>query len=334
MFFMKFLKFFFLFSILFSLAFLAFQNHANRKTIYFYTGFFGLEDKDQDICFYGQNLSDICREKGYTLKITRSLDQKSLKNLYKLVIFDLEGVSRKKLRSYPQKRLVLFLWEPPSTVPKNYQSKYHRYFSKIYTWNDALVDNRKYFKFYYPERRKMIANENQKVFAEKKLLTMIARCKSSSHPDALYSKREEAVQFFEGKEGFTLFGPAWDKKYKNYQGSIPSKEVLKDFRFSLCYENMQNISGYVTEKIFDAFHFGSVPVYLGADNITKYVPKNCFIDRRKFRSLDELNSYLRNMKEEEYQLYLENIETFLKSKKTNFFSPEYFALMFQKALFE
>ena len=315
-----------------SIGSLAAYKYKERKNIYFYTGFFGLENKGRDIYFYGQNLSAICREKGYTLKITSSLDPKDLQNLYKLVIFDLEGIPRKKLKKYPQNRLVLFLWEPPSTVPRNYQLKYHRYFSKIYTWNDALVDNRKYFKFYYPEKREMVVDK--KPFSEKKLLTMIARCKSSRHPDALYEKREEAVQFFEGKEGFTLYGPSWDKKYKNYQGRVSSKEVLKDFRFSLCYENMQNILGYVTEKIFDAFHFGSVPVYLGADNITEYVPENCFIDRRKFRSLDELNYYLNAMTEEEYQLYLENIKTFLKSEKTKLFSPEHFAEVFQRALFE
>ena len=89
---------------------------------------------------------------------------------------------------------------------------------------------------------------------------MIARYKHSKHPDALYQTREAAALFFEDKKGFELFGPAWDKKYKNYRGVIPSKDVLKEFRFCLCYENMQNISGYITEKIFDAFHFGSVPV--------------------------------------------------------------------------
>ena len=123
---MKFFKFFFLFLLLLSIGCLAVYKHQERKNIYFYTGFFGLanEDKNKDIYFYGQNLSAICREKGYSLKITRSLDPKHLKNLYKLVIFDLEGISRKKLKNYPQKRLVLFLWEPPSTVPKNYQKKY------------------------------------------------------------------------------------------------------------------------------------------------------------------------------------------------------------------
>ena len=41
---------------------------------------------------------------------------------------------------------------------------------------------------------------------------------------------------------------------------------------------MRNVNGYVTEKIFDAFKAGCVPVYWGAENITKYVPAECFID--------------------------------------------------------
>lgn len=324
-------SFLFVFAV-FTAFFFAFQNHEARKVVYFYSGFFGLEDKKEDLFLYGQNLSDLCRKKGFLLKVVNSLKQVQRKDLYKLVIFDLEGFSLKTLRQYPSKRLVLFLWEPPSTVPKNYKVKYHRYFSKIYTWNDKLVDNRKYFKFYYPEKKEMVLDFLP--FSQKELLAMIARYKHSEHADALYQKREEAVKFFEGKKGFSLFGPGWDPKYQNYLGPVPSKAVLKKFKFCLCYENMQNISGYVTEKIFDAFHYGSVPVYLGAENIDQYIPANCFIDLRQFASLEDLASHLQNMPKQDYEQYLQNIRSFLKSEKALFFQPENFAKSFEKALFE
>ncbi|MFA5250302.1 MAG: glycosyltransferase family 10 [Parachlamydiales bacterium] len=314
-----------------AVVFFAHYNYRQRKTIYFYTGFFCPEETREGISFYSKNLSRLCSEKGFRLKMTRSLD--GLKDLYRLVVFDLEGISRKCLRQYPPKRLILFLWEPPSTVPKNYQTKYHRYFSRIYTWNDSLVDNRKYFQFYYPEKR--LSPVTAKPFGNKKLLAMVARCKSSQHLNELYSHREREIEFFEKTEDFSLFGMGWDKKqYRNYRGAIDTKEVLRDFRFCLCYENIHKIHGYVTEKIFDAFYFRTVPVYLGADNITDYIPENCFIDRRKFSSLEALYAYLKNMPEKEHQAYLENIERFLNSPESDRFSPERFFSIFQKALFE
>ena len=42
-------------------------------------------------------------------------------------------------------------------------------------------------------------------------------------------------------------------------------------------------------------------------------PKNCFIDRRAFASMEELYAFLKGMKKEEYETYLANIRVFLSS---------------------
>ena len=36
------------------------------------------------------------------------------------------------------------------------------------------------------------------------------------------------------------------------------------------------VKGYITEKIFDSFFAGVVPIYWGAENITDYVPKSLY----------------------------------------------------------
>lgn len=41
------------------------------------------------------------------------------------------------------------------------------------------------------------------------------------------------------------------------------RAYLRDYRFNLCPEN-SDAPGYVTEKLFDSFHSGTVPVYRGA----------------------------------------------------------------------
>lgn len=48
--------------------------------------------------------------------------------------------------------------------------------------------------------------------------------------------------------------------------------TLRHFRFALCFENCV-FPGYVTEKVFDCFLSGCVPIYLGAPDITDFIPK-------------------------------------------------------------
>lgn len=78
---------------------------------------------------------------------------------------------------------------------------------------------------------------------------------------------------------------------KVYRGSCENKlEVMSRYNFALCYENMP-MDGYVTEKIFDCFYSGCIPVYWGGSDISAFIPKNCFISRNEFyteRSLNDL----------------------------------------------
>lgn len=227
---------------------------------------------------------------------------------------------------FAENTFILFLWEPPTQMENMYQSKNLKLFSKIYTWDDDLVDNKKYFKFYYPVLQPMLADLPS--FEEKKLCTLIASNKKSPHPKELYSHRRAVIDFFEKTEGndFTFYGNFWNPaEFKNCGGKIKNKlEVLKNYRFCICYENMCDVKGYVTEKIFDCFAAGVVPIYWGATNITEFVPSNCFIDRTKFSSLDELYLFLKNMKEEEYKTYLTRIKEYLQSDQAKLFSTENF----------
>lgn len=234
---------------------------------------------------------------------------------------------QKKISSFTKKKLLLIAYEPPSVRPWLYSKETLSHFAKVLTWNDDLVDNKKYFKFFHPVLLPM--RSDILPFSQKKLLTQISTNRSSQHPHELYSERMKAIEFFEKKGGkdFCFYGRGWEKfGFKSYKGPIDNKyEVLKQYRFSLCYENIKNQPGYITEKIFDCFASGCVPIYFGAPNIAKFIPKNCFISRRDFKNYEELYSYLKNMKEDEYNKYIENIRCFLQSEKAKYFSPEFFA---------
>ncbi len=232
---------------------------------------------------------------------------------------------KKKLRRYTKRKRILIAMEPPSVLPKMYDS--FNQFGKVLTWDDALVDNQKFFKIHYPVMYPM--DSNLIPFAEKKLCTQISCNKKSRHKYELYSKRLKVIRYFEKRAGndFEFYGRGWDICcYRNFKGEIANKhEVLKRYRFSFCYENITHVKGYITEKIFDCFSAGCIPIYLGATNVTEYIPENCFICPDNFPSIEALVSYLKNMQEVEYNQYLDNIRLFLKSDKAKKFTAQSFA---------
>jgi len=233
----------------------------------------------------------------------------------------------KKIHRFPIKKSILITWEPPSVMPEMFEKKTLAYYDKVLTWDDSLIDNVKFFKFCYPVLQPMI--HPIVPFSQKKLLTQISGRKTSTHSHELYSERLKAIEFFENERcnDFDFYGPGWENLgYKNYKGAPKDKfATLKNYKFSICYENITNIKGYITEKIFDCFHAGVVPIYWGATNVADYIPKNCFIAREDFSSFQELVDYLRNMKEDEYNAYLKNIRSYLQGPQAKLFSHEAFA---------
>lgn len=225
----------------------------------------------------------------------------------------------------PLERKVLVIFEPPVVQPEGYDPEVWKQFHKILTWDDDLVDGVKFFKYFYPVLKPRISEIVP--FREKKFCAMFAKRQSSRDERELYSEREKVIRFFEDKPGeFDLFGKNWEKRqYRNWRGPVQDKiGTLRGYKFNVCYENSRDLKGYVTEKIFDAFAAGVVPIYWGASNIEEYVPEDCFIDRRRFGDWEELYRFLKGMSEEEYNGYLERAERFLQSREAARFTDRNF----------
>lgn len=246
--------------------------------------------------------------------------------------------------------IYLIILESKLVREDNYVKDKHTYFEKIFTYDDSLIDNKKYLKinyaFSFPE------TISKDLTRKEKLCTLIAGNKKVNHHLSLYGERVNAIRWFEKyhPEAFEFYGVGWNEyvfpnikfvkilnrirplkkflapSFVSYRGQVERKrDVLGKYRFAICYENVKNIPGYITEKIFDCFFAGSVPVYLGADNITNHIPSECFIDKRDYGSYEELYDYLHGMSDETYLSYLENIGSFLKSDRSYPFTCEYFA---------
>jgi alpha(1,3/1,4) fucosyltransferase len=262
----------------------------------------------------------LLKKKGFFNKILRKLSFSEIavpENVEKIVFFNITPkVARKyDLSKLPKDKLVLFMWEPKTVLCRMYLPKIRNCFSQIYTWDDSLVDGKTHFKFYYPVLLPMI--EEIVPFEEKKLCTLVASNLKSHFKNELYSERKKAIRFFEqiGEEGFEFYGRRWDPlEYPSYRGMISDKiGTIKNYRFNICYENTKETPGYITEKIFDCFAAGTVPIYWGASNIDEYIPMDCFIDRNAFNSMEELYRFIKAMSKEDYEGYLARIRTFLTS---------------------
>ena len=247
------------------------------------------------------------------------------------------------------KPLYLLALESPLVRPESSDATFHAPFRKVFTYNDSLVDGRKYIKINYSFA---LPASTMPVGGKEKLCVTIAGNKKpkvrGGHQE-LYSERIRAIRWFEENhpDDFDLYGVGWDRpplklsrilnpikllkiltapRYSVYKGTVERKRpVLAGYKFSICYENVQNIPGYITEKIFDCFLAGTVPVYLGAGNITDHVPADCFVDKRDFADYESLYRFIADMPESQYNNYLSNIGLFLQSERASAFSCEHFA---------
>ena len=176
---------------------------------------------------------------------------------------------------------IALLFETAVVKPYNWDIKNHDKFRYIFTWNDTIVDNKKYFKLFFAQPHLKV-HENPLPFSQKKLVCLIASNKSSRHPNESYSERIKTIKWFEKyhPDDLDLYGKGWDMGIEprstrlrrslgrrinalsprvffpngTYHGSVESKyQTLSRYRFTICYENAVNIPGYITEKIFDCF---------------------------------------------------------------------------------
>jgi alpha(1,3/1,4) fucosyltransferase len=182
------------------------------------------------------------------------------------------------------------------------------------------------------------------------------------HVRELYSERLLAVEYFNRRGEIDLYGVGWDvppyqmgasrvpatvERMKRaakirwershppvdplrvaaraaWRGAVPSKaDVLSRYTFAICFENMV-LERWITEKIFDCFFAGTIPVYLGAPDITRWVPEQCFIDMRRFNGYPELRAYLDDLSPSEIEGFREAARDYLASDAFVPFSKEAF----------
>jgi hypothetical protein len=184
------------------------------------------------------------------------------------------------------------------------------------------------------------------------LLGTVSSWKKSSMPGDLYGKRNRlaigAAKIL-GKK-MAIWGPGWKhfdvfpKKWqrtiakrsrflsrllfgwpnRSVRGPLPRGEEVKwralaQGEFCLCMENNRELSGYITEKIFNAFFAGCVPCYQGDPGAVRWIPPDTFVSMEGIETGAELVRRLRAISREEIRGYRERALRFLESSQSRIF---------------
>ena len=257
----------------------------------------------------------------------------------------------------------LVLMECPSITSEIYKDSNLNQANTIFSWSPELIKKYNAKKLYFPQffpKKIKFKNESRKKFA-----CIISANKNTKKKslESLYHDRVETIQWFEKNSPtlFDLFGRGWKMPalshgpwiwqlqkivgkigttlgvifFPSYQGEIADKySTLLEYKFNFCYENASSYNGYITEKIFDSFFAGCIPIYWGAPDIDQYIPADCYIDRRQFSSHEELLHHLQGISEQDFIGYQERIRNFLQSDAAKPFSAEYFANTITKQILQ
>lgn len=246
-----------------------------------------------------------------------------------------------RLQSFEHVNLKAFvMFEPPVVAPHLYKElpKLTAAFEHVYVHNAhghgyslKGVDKTRLRKLYWPQPHKDVLlpfwlkdNRSQSI------VMVNGNHKPTSFQYELYSKRIEALVEFSKYGNVDLYGRGWDRwwtlnslwmpYWKNrrhlmsiYRGACASKyEVLSRYNFAICFENMM-MDGYITEKIFDCLYAGTIPLYIGANDISNLIPKDVYIDCTCYSNWQEIHIKIMEMSKEEIILMRHAGRAFVRS---------------------
>lgn len=164
--------------------------------------------------------------------------------------------------------------------------------------------------------------------------------------NSLYDIRQELISFFESNhhDALDLYGAWWNlpftksglisrvafelnrklnigrkrkNKLKAWKGYIDSKEqALLCHDFNICIENKLGINGYVSEKIYDSFVYGSIPIYIpSSPKNSDIIPEDLYINPKDFNGFEDMFKYCKSLNSNQKYLWRMKMFEYIQSKK-------------------
>lgn len=105
---------------------------------------------------------------------------------------------------------------------------------------------------------------------------------------------------------------SWFSRYPKWGGAVADKrKVMSDYKYALVIENSQE---YMSEKLFDAFFAGCIPIYVGP-LVSKYgIPKELVIQADP--DLESIRSAIESARSLDYEAWFRRVKSFLESECT------------------
>jgi hypothetical protein len=186
------------------------------------------------------------------------------------------------------------IFEPPviNPNPYHYITEHYDDFDVVLTYNKDLLNLNQKFQF-CPHAGCWIEEKNQKIYKKKQNLSVIFSNKTRTDGHKL---RHDVINKFKSNIDF-IAGNGYQK--------IKSKlDALKNFRYQIIVENCQ-LDYYFTEKLIDCFITGTIPIYWGCPSIGKFFDLDGMYC---FNNLDELETILNNISEQDYNDRIEYVK--------------------------
>ena len=215
------------------------------------------------------------------------------------VIDDLSPPLRRYRRANPDARWVYWAREPPVVIGHNGPAS----IPQLARHFDAVLHFHRPAGTYADPVIPMLHpwNDPSRIAGDAAAPPVEARCcnvssnLTSDHPASMYAARRAVIRHFEREDpaAFAQYGKYWPDGWAVTRGVTDDKlATLRRYPFTLCFENQVGTTTYISEKIFDCFHAGSVPIYWGAEDVTDHIPQAAFIDYRRLGSPAALADHL------------------------------------------
>lgn len=257
-------------------------------------------------------------------------------------------------RRPPAGRAYVYLYENPLIRPLNRDPAALAHYRRWFGWDGELAADPRFVRVPYPNAfpaGSLPGPEARPLFC---VLVSSNKSLMIRDPRDLYAERVRIVDWYEAHApaDFHLFGRGWEVRaarsgrvgrflgkaakflarfraprspYATWKGPVEDKiALLARTRFCLAHENCRDLPGYVTEKLFDCFRAGCVPVYVGPREIADLVPADCFIDGRRFADPCALHTYLRSVDDDQYRAFQAAAARFFASGRAAPFGRDHF----------
>lgn len=301
--------------------------------------------------FLGGHNAFVPLVKGRNLSYKDSLEDSGfevVKNPQEAEVAVFIEMDKNQLRKMKLEIPTIFVRNEPRVVwPENY-ARFN--YGKIDQIIDVGRHNSNFLEFIpWPQDYSQLNVSQNKSSVRNNHILMISGNKLSFIPEELYTLRRQCVYLISDLD---LYGTGWNlnnfrkllilvvELYKalkfgikplkksvsrwfkfptNYLGAPESKvEISRAYKYALVIENSID---YMTEKIFDAFFAGNIPIYVGPPVSKFHIPKKLVVQVEP--NIESILTGIERAKKIDYDCWLEDLHSWLTDSETiNFWAAE------------